>query len=321
MIYTITLNPSIDRTLVVEGFGVGGTFKAAHSSLLPAGKGINVARVAAALGERVAALGLVGRDDAPAFAAALDQAGVENRLTPIPGASRASVTILDPTRHTETHVREGGPEPPQWALDRVRADVQRAGAGDWVVLAGSLPPGLPAGTYSDLIRACADRGAYTVLDTSGPALLDAADARPTAIKPNLFELWQMDRGEADVTAEQRVSAVSIPDVLSAAHRVQTRGISMIVVSLGERGVLGLDGRGGAWLARVALDRPVVDTVGSGDALVGGWVVALSRGCPFQEALRLGVACGAANTLVAGAGLCQIGDVRRLAAAASVRTLT
>ena len=96
MLYTVTLNPSIDHTLTVEQFQVGGTFKATHSERLPAGKGINVARVAATLGEPVAALGLVGRDSMPAFAAALAESGIENRLTPVPGAARISVTILDP---------------------------------------------------------------------------------------------------------------------------------------------------------------------------------------------------------------------------------
>jgi fructose-1-phosphate kinase PfkB-like protein len=95
---------------------------------------------------------------------------------------------------------------------------------------------------------------------------------------------------------------------------------VVVVSLGERGVLGLDRDGHAWRARVTLDRPVVDAVGSGDALCGGLVVALARDDAFPDVLRLGVACGAANTLVAGAGRCRKADIERLTAHASVGEL-
>ena len=95
---------------------------------------------------------------------------------------------------------------------------------------------------------------------------------------------------------------------------------MVVVSMGERGAVGLDSDGRAWWAGTRLDQPVVDAVGSGDALGGGWVVSEARGEPFPEALRTGVACGAANTLVAGAGRCRRSDIDRLAARATVREL-
>jgi len=86
---------------------------------------------------------------------------------------------------------------------------------------------------------------------------------------------------------------------------------MVVVSRGAQGILALDEEGGAWQAAVDLDRPVVDAVGSGDALAGGLLVGLVRGTSFAEALRLGVACGAANALLAGAGRCRREDIDRL----------
>ena len=320
MIYTVTLNPSIDRTLTVGRFRVGGTFKATRSSLLPAGKGINVARVVATLGEPVVALGLVGEDDGPFFAAELAQAGVENRLVLVPGATRACVTILDPARRTETHLREQGLKPPAGALAQIEAELARITADDWVVFAGSLPPGLPIDTYYALIRLCANHGARTLLDANGPALLAGVDASPTTLKLNVFELWQVDGNSAVGVDGQDSSTILIPDVLSAARRVQSRGISTVIISMGQRGVLGLDWQGRAWRAQTTLDKPVVDSVGSGDALGGGWVVSQVRGASFPEALRLGVACGAANTLVAGAGRCARRDIKRLAARARVSEL-
>jgi 1-phosphofructokinase family hexose kinase len=317
MIYTVTLNPSIDRALTVERFQVGGTFKAARSDLLPAGKGINVARVIATLGEPVAALGLVGENDLPAFATALAEAHIENRLVSVAGSTRASVTILDPIEGTQTHVREPGNEPPESAVQRIETDLAGTTAEDWVVFAGSLPSGLATDTYYRFLQLCAGRGARTLLDASGPPLPAGVRALPAAVRLNLYELWQVDGRSTAEQVEQELDGIPLSQVLSAARRVQGRGVSMVVVSMGERGVLGLDPGGGAWHAQTTLDRPVVDAVGSGDALGGGWVVGMVRGASFPEALRLGVACGAANTLVVGAGCCRKSDIERLAARARV----
>jgi 1-phosphofructokinase family hexose kinase len=320
MIYTVTLNPTIDRTLTIPDFGVGGTFKATHSESIPAGKGINVARVVATLEEPVVALGIVGEHDAATFVAALDGLGIEYRLLPVPGATRNSVTVLDPHGGTQTHLREQGSTPPLEVLAQVEDALQETGPGDWVVLAGSLPPGAPADLYRTLIGICSQQGAHTLLDASGPALLSAVGAPPTLLKPNRFELWQIDCGRTDVTTERDLSDTSLEDLLAAARRIQARGLDMVVVSLGEQGVLGLDQSGHIWRAQTALHRPVVNAVGSGDALAAGLVVALARKEPFSAALRLGVACGAANALVAGAGRCHRTDIERLAERATVERL-
>ncbi len=320
MIYTVTLNPSLDRTLTVEGFHVGGTFKATQTDLLPAGKGINVARVVATLGEQVTAVALVGQDDLPAFAGELARMGIENRLIAVPGTTRACVTILDPADRTATHVREQGQAAPSGAMEQVKEELAGLARGDWIVLAGSLLPGAPEDGYGELIEMCSARAAHTLLDTNGPPLLAGVAARPTALRLNLFELWQVDGQSVGDSAEQDLGEVPLEGVLSALRRVQARGIEMVVVSMGERGAVGLDSNGRAWWAGTRLDQPVIDAVGSGDALGGGWVVAEARGEPFPEALRMGVACGAANTLVAGAGRCRRSDIDRLAARATVREL-
>jgi 1-phosphofructokinase family hexose kinase len=330
MIYTVTLNPCIDRTLTVERFHIGGTFQIVRSDPLPAGKGVNVARVVATLGEPVVALGWVGEGEAASFAAELARAGIENHLVAIPGFTRTNVTILDLEWHTETHLRDRGLEPPPGTLARLEEELERVAAGDWVILAGSLPPGLPCDTYRALIRLCAGRGTRTLLDTSGPPLLSGVTAPPTLLKPNVSELWQIDRGLDEMEkgeegkrgkGEKERGEGGEAEILAAARRLQAERVPpgadgdrlMVVVSMGERGALGLDRRGCAWHAQVSLDAPAVDTVGSGDALVAGVVTALARGMPFPDALRLGVACGAANALVAGAGCCHRHDIERLAA--------
>ena len=317
MIYTLTLNPTIDHTLTIGGFAVGGTFKAAHSTRQPAGKGINVAHVVATLGEPVVALGLVGEDDAPAFATSLCAAGIENQLVPVPGGTRISVTILDPERETETHVREPGMAPPDAGLAEVRAQLAQLFPVDWAVMAGSLPPGMPAEAYRDLIRASASAGAKTCLDANGAPLLAGVDAPPTVLKVNLFELCQVDNLEGEGNRERDWN-LPFSEIVAIARRIRERGIETVVVTLGARGAIGVGPLGEAWHAQTRLERPVVDAVGSGDAMGAGLVVALARGQSLDRALRLGVACGAANTLVAGAGRCHEEDIERLAQRAVVR---
>ena len=316
MIYTVTLNPSIDHTLAIERFAVGGTFKASRSDVLPAGKGINVARVTATLGEPVTAVALVGHDEQAAFSVALAEAGVLDGLIAVAGRTRACVTILDPLAGTETHVREPGAAPPE-AVSLVESALQHVSPGDWVAFAGSLPPGMPVNTYQRLIGLVTARGARALLDANGPPLLAGVRAAPTALKVNLFELRQVDSDDASSAREEDVADVPFSQVLAAARRIQKRRGTVVVVSLGRRGALGLDDQGVAWHAQTTLDRPVVDAVGSGDALGAGWIVAWARGCPFPEAMRWGVACGAANTLVQGAGKCRREDIDRLAARACV----
>jgi 1-phosphofructokinase family hexose kinase len=319
MIYTLTLNPTIDHTLTIGGFDVGGTFKAARSTRHPAGKGINVAHVAATLGEPAAALGLVGELDAPAFAKALADAGIENCLVSVPGGTRISVTILDPEGQTETHVREPGAAPPSEGVAAVRAQLAGLSASDWVVMAGSLPPEMPAAAYRELIQVCTRGGARTCLDANGAPLLAGVEGPPSVLKVNLFELCQVDRQEAEGLAE-RVSELSLEETVEMVRRVQTRGIETVVVTLGGRGAIGVGPSGAAWHAQARLDRPIVNAVGSGDAAGAGLVVALARGAPLDGALRLAVACGAANTLVAGAGRCRLVDIEHLVERAVVRSL-
>jgi fructose-1-phosphate kinase PfkB-like protein len=159
-----------------------------------------------------------------------------------------------------------------------------------------------------------------MLDSSGVALLAAVDGRPTVLKPNLFELWQIDRRQADVSAERNLEEWTVDEICAAARRVLARGVRVVVVSLGKRGVLGIEEGGIAWQAAVTLDRPVVDTVGCGDALAAGLVVSLARGEGLVNALRLGVSCGAANALVRGAGRCERQDIERLLARVEVEVV-
>jgi fructose-1-phosphate kinase PfkB-like protein len=234
----------------------------------------------------------------------------------VPGGTRISVTILDPERETETHVREPGVAPPVEGLNEVRAQLARLSPADWVVMAGSLPPGMGVETYRNLIQICTQAGAKTCLDANGAPLLSGVAGPPTVLKVNLFELCQVDGQQVEGLVE-RACELSLSELVAVARHVQSRGVEMVVVTLDERGAIGVGPSGRVWHAQTQLERPVVDAVGSGDAFSAGLVVALERGRTLDQALRLGVACGAANTLVAGAGRCDMDDIERLSARALV----
>lgn len=287
MIVTVTLNPSLDRTLLVSELRRGEVIRAESSLTDPGGKGVNVARALAAHGDAVVAVlpsgGAVGR----AVVAMLQDAGVGVGVVPIAGATRANVTVVEPDG-TTTKLNEPGP---QLSADEVAALVAtitaHAARGDWVVVAGSLPPALDDDIYRTIGDAAHASSARWALDTSGDALLPALAARPDVVKPNREEL-----AEAVGT---RVGTLG--DVVSACRELRARGASTVVCSLGADGALLVDDDG-AWLAR----GPVVEvrnTVGAGDALLAGFVHAGGTG---PEALRVGVAWATAAVRTQGTGV-------------------
>lgn len=287
MIVTVTLNPSLDRTLLVGDLRRGEVIRAESSLADPGGKGVNVARALAAHGDDVVAVlpsgGAVGR----AVVAMLQDAGVGVGVVPIAGATRANVTVVEPDG-TTTKLNEPGP---QLSADEVTALVAtitaHAARGDWVVVAGSLPPALDDAIYRTIGDAAHASGARWALDTSGDALLPALAARPDVVKPNREELAEAVGARVD----------TLGDVVSACHELRARGASTVVCSLGADGALLVDDDG-AWLAR----GPVVEvrnTVGAGDALLAGFVHAGGAG---PEALRVGVAWATAAVRTQGTGV-------------------
>ena len=175
-----------------------------------------------------------------------------------------------------------------------------------LVLSGSLPRGVAPDLYARLARAT-PAGCRVVLDTSGPALAAGIAAGPHLVKPNRNELAALTGAPVD----------DLADLVAAARRlVADHGVGAVVVSLGAAGALACDATGG-WLATAPPVR-VRSAVGAGDSMVGGLVVALDRGDPLPDALRLGVAAGTAAVLTDGTQLCRAADVARLRPTVTVR---
>ena len=288
MIYTVTLNPALDKTITVAGLRANEVNRALTVRQDPGGKGINVSKVLTRLGEPNLALGLCGGHTGQQIRQMLAQQEVACDFLEAPGETRTNLKIIDTKDHTNTDINEPGfhvgPDLLDAFLDSLLKRIQ---PGDLVVLSGSLPQGAPADTYARWIPLCRDRGARVFLDADGEPLRQALAAGPYLVKPNEAEL-------------ERVAGHPLPteqEQLEAARTLFACGVQKVVVSLGGRGALFLT-RTSAWRAQ-ALPVKVGSTVGAGDSMVAALAAAEQRGAAPEQAIRLSMATGAANVMVSG----------------------
>lgn len=305
MIYTLTLNPALDRELQVPAIVFGEVVRATAHRVDWGGKGFNVSRALRALGGESVAVGFIGGFAGQMIAAGLRQLGIAVDFVEIAGETRTNVTVVDSERYLK--VNEAGPaitaEEEALLVEKVRALARR---GDWWVLSGSLPPGASPGIYAEVIRIVQSAGAFAILDTSGAALAHGCAAGPFLVKPNAAEAAELtgrrlDRNE-DVEGGDGAAQGKTPrgiDELArrAAGDIHALGVSNVMVSLGRRGAVLSDGTT-AWIARppVVVER---NPVGAGDSMVAGLVWKLAQAVPVAQALRWAVASGAAAASLDG----------------------
>lgn len=298
MIFTVTLNPAIDRELAVPAIRFDEVLRASASRVDFGGKGFNVSRMLAALGAESVALGFAGGAAGEQLRDGLEALGIATDFIQIAGETRTNVSIVTDARDRSIKVNEAGPmvsaAEQEALLQQVR---ESARAGDWWVLAGSLPPGVPASFYADLIAAIRGAGAFVALDTSGPALRHGCAAKPTLVKPNSVEAGELS-GRPVLNRYEALEAALALD-----------GIPYVAVSLGADGAL-LAHEGKGWQAHPPAIRER-SAIGAGDSMVAGMVWGLTQGDPL-EALRWGVACGAATAGRDGTEVGTREEVLRLA---------
>ena len=289
-LFTLTLNPAIDRTVTVPGFKLGKVNRVETSRDRAGGKGINVAAALAAHGYPVAALGFLGGDNDADFATLFALRGITDRCLRLPGATRVGIKIFDSLSGETTDLNFPGLTLGSGEVEVLRGQLaELARGGGWCVLAGSLPPGVDPKLYAELITTLKAHGVRTVLDTSGAALPAALRAGPDIIKPNQHEL------EALVGRALPTEAA----VIAAARGLVAGGVGLVVVSRGAEGACFVTDEA------VLVARPpavtVGSTVGAGDAMVAGLVIAQIRGASIADTARFATACAlAALTAAAGA---------------------
>ena len=291
MIYTATLNPALDKEYTVDRLELDEVLRAATVRVDYGGKGFNVSRMLASLGTSSTALGFVGGETGRIIQRGLSAAGIRTAFTQISGETRTNVSIVTTTDPHYIKVNEPGPtisaEEVEAFLDQVDRLVR---PGDWWVLAGSLPPGVPAELYARIIRTVQQGGAYAVLDTSGPPLQAGILAKPHLIKPNIKEVSQLIGREVRTLSEMQ----------AALPNLHALGAGIVAISAGKQGALLSDGHDRWFVQAPAIQER--NPIGAGDAMVAGLVWRLSQQDKPRQALAWAVACGSAAASLAGTGM-------------------
>ncbi|WP_327087643.1 1-phosphofructokinase family hexose kinase [Nonomuraea sp. NBC_01738] len=285
MILTVTLNAALDVTYQAAEIDIKGSNRVDHVFRRAGGKGVNVARVLAALGREVLVTGLAGGPTGQAIIADLDAAGLPHALAPVAGDSRMTLTLFDTAYGSAGVFNEPGPTvSPDELGNFAKKYEQLLETASAVVISGSLPKGVPADFYATLARIAADRGVPAIVDADGEPLRHAPDGHPAIMKPNHEELARAVPGG---TPEE------------GAQALRDRGAKSVVVSMGERGLLAVT-PDGTFRARMPYNVEGNPT-GAGDALVAGLALGLVERTPWPERLRRAAALGAAAVAAPVAG--------------------
>lgn len=275
-VVTITLNPAIDRTVMIPSFTAGAVNRVESIRSSPGGKGVNVASALADNGHDVAVTGFLGRANAGAFEELFSQKKIADHFVRIAGQTRIGIKITDPVRGETTDINFPGPAPSEVEVAMLLSQVAALEA-EWFVVAGSLPPGVDPGIYRDLVANLRGRGSKVLLDASGESFPLALSAQPTAIKPNIHEFE--DYLGRSLASEKEVAA--------AARELTARGIELVVVSMGKDGACFVTPNEAVIAHPPAIE--VKSTVGAGDAMVAGILSGQLQKLSLGECARLATA--------------------------------
>ena len=322
MIYTVTLNPSLDRTLTVPRIVDNEMVRATASRLDWGGKGFNVSRVLRALGTESVALGFAGGATGGMLEVGLRDLGICTDLVPLSAETRTNTVVIESETGRYIKVNEPGPTvlPDEQAalLERVREYLRSPGRDLWV-LSGSLPPGLADGFYAELVEMVQTSGARAFLDSSGEPLRVACASGPFLVKPNVAEavdfagmadaaVWE---ARLDLSNADGPSAIepAMATAMALAQPFLDSGVALVALSLGAGGLLLASPEG-----TVMATPPAVrarNPVGAGDALLAGVSWALDRDRPLEDVARWGVASGTASALGVGVAAVSRSEVQAI----------
>lgn len=294
MIYTCTLNPSVDYIVHVKDFQLGDLNRMTFDAKYPGGKGINVSRVLNRMGVESQALGFMGGFTGEYVEGFLKKEGIKTNFVHVNGDSRVNIKLKT---ETETEINGLGPEITDNQIGQLLTQIESLQNGDILVLAGSIPSSLPSDFYTKLSNVAKKQGAKVVVDVSGKILLEIAEQGPFFIKPNHHELGEM----FDVTIETPEEAIPY------GQKLLELGAENVAISMAGKGAL-LITKEAIYQATVPKGT-VKNSVGAGDSLVAGFLGAYVQSGDIMEAFKTGVASGSATAF--SLELCTKEDIKRL----------
>ncbi len=308
-ILCVTVNTAIDKTYRLESLPMGSIRKPYDVVARAGGKGVNVARVLAALGVEATHFGTAGGANGLFIRRSLAEQGIRGPLVRIAAESRLCLILLDDATGAETVVNEPGGPIDAAEVDAIRAGFAKALRGkDVVVLSGSLPRGTPPEFYAECAEEARRGGATVFLDAAGRALEAGIRAAPHMICPN----------EAELAEALGLPDTETPTLVEALRSVHARGVALPCVKRGARGALLLAG-GTVYSALPPAIKPL-SAIGSGDAFLAGFLAGWVREKPLGDTLRLATACAVSNALLPGAGFIDRARLDAFARATRVETI-
>jgi 6-phosphofructokinase 2 len=309
MIYTITLNPALDRTLWINEIREDVSNRIIREESYAGGKGIDVSKVLTALGVSNRALGFIAGFAGRQLEAQLIRDGTSCGFIPVSGETRINVVIHEMSTGRQIILNSSGPEVKPFELLEITDVVRRLEEPEFISIGGSLPPGAHPEIYRKIIETAKLRGARVVLDVDREALKIGIQGKPDIIKPNIHELSTLVGRKLEKRNE----------ILDAARELNRKGVGIVLVSMGPRGIL-LVSDGKAYQA-VPPAVEVVNTIGAGDSSVAGFICGLASGEDLKESLIRATAAGTATTLRQGTALATKEDVEMIVPAVELEVIS
>ena len=281
MIYTLTINPSLDYVVEMDKLIVGEMNRSKNTYLLPGGKGINVSQVLKNLSiENVAILPVAGFTGEKLLHM-LSEKGITYEAVRLKqGDTRINVKVLG---QVETELNADGPDMTEDEKNALISKVESLSDDDYLILSGSVPKGLGEYFYADLMSYLQEKKVRVILDTIGENFKNALAKKPFLVKPNKEELESLFNVKTDTDEA----------LLELAKKVQKMGAENVLVSLGKDGAMLLTEDGNVFYAEAPKGK-VVNTVGAGDSMVAGFVAEYTKSMDMEKALKWGIAAGSAS---------------------------
>jgi 6-phosphofructokinase 2 len=309
MIATLTLNPSLDRTVTVEELVMDEANRWTSLRRDPGGKGINVSRVIHELGGKTVAYGFIGGIDGETLKHLLKQQGVPFDFTGIKGEIRSNFIIADLESCRQTRIDAPGPQIMRHELQKLIQKIRHISPKpNFLVFAGSVPPAVPDDIYRQFIESAKNNGIKTALDSDDKWLKEGIRAKPNVIKPNVHEAEELL--ETHLRSETAI--------VKALKLLVDKGIEVAVISRGKQGLIACNGD--KIINAIPPEVEVRSTVGAGDSTIASLVLKLNEGLGLDEACRWAVAAGTAATLTPGTELCRREDVDMLLPQVKIKSL-
>jgi 6-phosphofructokinase 2 len=291
MIYTVTLNPALDRTVVVDTLLFDETIRSQSEKTYAGGKGIDVSRVLKTLGETSVALGFCGGYEGLELEGLLLNSGIILNLTRVGGATRINLIIKEQSTGRQFLIGAHGPEINPAELGQFFQIFRTISNPTYVIISGSIPRGVDVGIYAQLILTAHEKGALVALDADGEALRLGIQSIPDFIKPNRHELGRLLKREIRTERE----------ILEAVRPIHESGVKYVIVSRGSKGLIVVSNEG--TFKAVPPELKVDSAVGAGDSTLAGFILAHSWGRNIVECTRLACAAGTATATTPGTALC------------------